>query len=106
MDPRWRGDKKQTAKELFGRPLRLALAAWILQRAGEPFYLQEAQDAMRKLGEAASGVADELRRFESHGMLNSLESGRRRYYNEVSSPYWPVFRSAAEALELTSSERA
>jgi hypothetical protein len=86
------------AKQLFGRPLRPLLANWILDLQGESFYLQQAQDAMRAHGQAASGVADALRTFVRHDMLQEVPDQRRVYFTALVSPYWAAFRAIAIAL--------
>ncbi len=103
MEAGWRGENKRAAKELFGRPLRVALAAWIMSRGGRSFYLGEAQQAMGLLGEAGSGVAKELAVFEEHGMLIRFEDGRRVYFTPSDSRYWPAFDGIALACGLLAS---
>jgi hypothetical protein len=104
VDLEWRGDKKQTAKDLFGRPLRVALTAWVLDRGETSFYLQEAQDAMRLVGEAPSGVHKELRLLEMHGMLNSFPVNGRVYFTATTSPLWTAFDAVAQALGIRRSQ--
>jgi hypothetical protein len=99
----WRGAEKQAVKDLFGRPLRVALAAWIIGREGEPFYLQQAQQAMAALGEAPSGVIKELRLLETNGMLSAFPDGRRVYFTPLPSRYWQAFHAIAKACGITTS---
>lgn len=97
---KWSARRRETAKKLFGRALRVGLAGWIAERSGEPFYLQEAQDAMRThLGEAASGVGQELELFCRFGMLTRHPDGRRVYFvANVKSELWEPLIGAARAL--------
>lgn len=105
MDPeRWRAVVAPEVKSLFGRPLRVLLATWFLSRDMAPTYLQEAQREMLLFGEAASGVAIELRLLVSKGMLNEFEDGRRVYFTPTSSPLWPVYRAIREAHQLWPSD--
>lgn len=97
MEAGWRGADKQVVKDLFGRPLRVALASWIISRAGDPFYVQQAQQAMLAVGEASSGVTKELRVFEAHGLLLAVQDGRRIYFTPIASPFWPAFEGIADA---------
>lgn len=97
----WSARRREAAKKLFGRALRVGLAGWVAERSGEPFYLQEAQDAMRThLGEAASGVGQELELFCRFGMLTRHPDGRRVYFvaNKNSELWEPLF-CAARALD-------
>lgn len=96
----WSARRRAAAKKLFGRALRVGLASWIGERSGEPFYLQEAQDAMRThLDEAASGVAQELELFCQYGMLTRHPDGRRVYFvQNAESELWDPLISAARAL--------
>ena len=86
-------------KALFGRSLRVVLAAWIVQRDVPAFYLQEAQDAMRTFGEAPSGVAQELRKFVKYGLLNESPDLRRVYFTPTDSPLWRAFHAIVAAVE-------
>lgn len=87
-------------KALFGRPLRILLAAWVLGRHGEPFFLQEVQRALSDVGEATSGVAKEVRVFVEHGLLAETRDGRRTYFTPLPSPYWRAFQAIAESCGL------
>lgn len=88
----------EAAKALFCRPLRLRLAVWILDRDRTPFFLQEAQDAMRSWGEAESGTRTEVLNFRDHGMLQEVSDGRRNYYHRLDSPYWEAYLAVWQAL--------
>ena len=94
----WR-KAKSPAKALFGRPLRVALASWIVER-GEDFFLLEAQDAMQSYGEARGNVSDELRNFVSHKLLEEYREGQRVYFRPTESPLWGAFKEIAFALDL------
>ena len=96
----WSARRQVAAKKFFGRALRVGLASWIAERSGEPFYLQEAQDAMRThLGEAASGVGQELELFCQYLMLTRHPDGRRVYFVQIATcDLWEPLISAANAL--------
>jgi hypothetical protein len=101
VDPEhWRATVAPEVKSLFGRPLRVLLAAWFFAREMRPTYLQEAQREMQKYGEAASGVAVELRLFVAKEMLSEFEDGRRVYFTPTPSPLWAAYRQIAEAVGL------
>ena len=64
---------REQLKALFGKPQRVVLAVWIHGRDGEPFFLGEAQDAIKKLGVTDSGVGAELDTFMRYGMLTQFK---------------------------------
>lgn len=92
-------------KGLFGRSLRVLLAAWIHDREGAAFFLQEAQDAMRRFGEAPSGVAQELRKFVKYDMLVETPDLRRVYFSPTESPLWRAFDAIAQAVDEVEAAR-
>jgi len=94
------------AKGLFGRPTRVLLAAWILGRSGEPFYLLEAQVALSQYGESGSAVASELVLFAQHGLVARTSVGRRVYFTPLVSPFWAAFDAISTALGLTPADVA
>jgi hypothetical protein len=97
---RWSTDQLKATKALYCRPLRLQLAVWILDNEGEPFFLQEAQDAMRSHGEAPSGTRAEVNRFRDFGMLLEFRESTRVYFQIVhASPYWAGFLALAAAVK-------
>lgn len=104
---RWDPAQRRLAKEVFGRPARLLLAAWVLERAGEAFHQQEAVSALVALGEAGSAVTQELERFVDWGVLERSEPGRSQrrvlYAADKSHPLWDAFRAGAVALGLRES---
>lgn len=87
------------AKRLFGRPLRIELAAWIHRSRESPFYLLEAQEAMAALGHAASSTRAELGLFVSCRMLVEHAEQKRRYFTPVDSPLWGAFQAITDALK-------
>lgn len=90
---------KALAKSLFGRPLRILLAEWILERGDDTsFVQQEAQDAMRLHGESPSGVAKELMTFVNCRMLERVEVDRNVRYVVRSNPLWSAFERMVESL--------
>jgi len=97
---RWSANQETCAKALFGRPLRVQLAAWILERDKEPFYLSEAQTAMAiAFGSAGSAARDEIRAFAQWGMLSSNRAGARIYYTPEPHDLWDAFGRIAEAID-------
>lgn len=107
MGRRWDESQRRLAKDLFGRALRVGLAGWILDRRGEWFFQQEAQDAMRRdLSESGSGVAKELSVFVEHGMLARHADGRRQYFSVVASPLWEAFAAMVIAVRQTGPPRS
>lgn len=95
MDDRTRA----LVKALFGRPLRLSLARWILGMNGAAFIQQDAQDAMRHDSESPSAVAKELRSLVEWGLLTRADTARRVYYRAAPSPWWEVFEVMVRVLE-------
>ena len=87
------------AKMLFGRPVRIALAAWIRARHGQSFIQTEAQNAMSLLGFAHSATRAELLVFVETEMLQSVPDANRVFFTERESPFWAAFDAIAEALE-------
>jgi hypothetical protein len=96
----WRRGVSRQVKDLFGRPLRVLLATWILTRDDPTFFLQEAQVGMLSFGEAPSGVTTELRVFVAHGLLSEFEDGRRVYFTWKDTKLWSVYRAIGEAYAL------
>ena len=92
-------DAKIVAKALFGRPARLLLAAWITSREGEPFFQQEAMDAMRTYSEAGSAVQTELELFVKYGLLQRTPSETRVYFVVLESPFWAPLLEAGRAVD-------
>lgn len=95
----WRAEASRQVKGLFGRPVRVLLAIWILQNE-QPFFLQEAQTALLPFGEAPSAVAKELRVLVEHGMLSEMPDGRRVYFTPITSPLWDGFLAIGTAVNL------
>ena len=104
MEP-WTAEQKALAKSLFGRPVRVLVAAWILDRCGEPFFQQEACLAIAAThGESLSAAAQELERFSSLGLLKRLEPGgsERKVWYHVNKEHlaWPLLEEAAYCFGL------
>ena len=97
-------EQRRLIKALFGGPSRLLLAAWILERQGEAFYLGEAQDVLRLVGVAGSAVQGDLKRFVTHGMLLETGVAHRNYYLQTASPLWPAYQALADALGLVDTQ--
>lgn len=82
---------------LFGRTLRLRVAAWVLSHDEESFFQSEAASGV---GYTASGVAEELARLADLGMVDRMErlpGGNRQYYTKLRSPLWNVIQAAVAA---------
>lgn len=91
-------------KDLFGKPQRIVLAAWILERDGEPFFLAEAAQGVRGLV-GDSNLTYELDRFVAHLMLRRHPDGRRNYYTLLEHDLWKAFRDISLATGLDSELR-
>lgn len=91
-------------KRVFGRPLRLLTAVWILDH--ERFYQGEATDGVRELSGPAGpkvdqpAVTQELDRFVDLRLIDrkDKEDGQRRqYYERLDTPLWSVFVAARDS---------
>jgi hypothetical protein len=58
----------------------------------------------RAPGHGAGGVADELRKFKTYGMLAETPDGRRVYFTPTSSPLWSAFRAIVASVEEVHAE--
>lgn len=100
----WDDERKEVARQVFGRPARVLLAAWILEREGEAFFQTEAKLALATMGEAQSAAAQELERFVEWGLVERSEPppGERRvwYAQNKQSDLWRIFEGACDALGL------
>jgi hypothetical protein len=96
----WTETRRTVAKQLFGRPVRVALAQWVLERDFEPFFLLEAQRSLdAAVGGSGSAVGHEVNLMCSMGMLDRVPDGRRVYFvARVDSPFWPAFAAIGAAL--------
>lgn len=87
-------------EKLFGRGLRLRVAAWVVG-ASRSFYQAEAADGVRY---SASAVAQELERLVELGMLirhDKPGGDRRQYYSRTDSSLWRVITTALEMVDPT-----
>lgn len=87
-------------KRLFGRPIRVFLAQWILRREAQSFYLAEAQLALQIQGFAPSATATELRVLVASDMLLEVPDGNRVYFAMQDSTLWTAFEAIAAAVGL------
>ncbi|CAH0137567.1 hypothetical protein [Microbacterium sp. Bi128] len=94
-------EKSELIKRLFGRPVRIYLTLWILEREYQPFYLLEAQTALQTSGHAMSAVRAEVHTLLDCGLLAETPDGNRRYYTPIRSPWWGVFEHIGTALTLS-----
>ncbi|MDQ1745905.1 MAG: hypothetical protein QOD07_168 [Frankiaceae bacterium] len=99
----WR-EAKDAIKHLFGRPLRVLLAAWLADFGDDPVYLQQVQAALLPFGEAPSGVSNELREFVRQEMLHEIHDGRRVYFVRRESPLWAAYGAIVAAYGLLGSD--
>jgi len=84
---------------LFGRSLRLAVAAWIRTNESEMFFQAE---VAKGVDYAQSGVSQELDRLGALGMLQKVPRSpgdRRQYYLRTSSPLWSIIDAALEVVD-------
>jgi hypothetical protein len=102
---RWDSETRLVVKELFGRPTRVNLAAWIAVRVEPTFYLLEAQTALGMSAEAASAVSHELSRLVRLGMLSRTQVDRRVYFARRENPMWSAFQEIAKAADQLSSRQ-
>lgn len=99
VDPRTWRHRKDEAKELFGKPARLLVAAWALEH-GEAFYLQEVQDALKVFGEAPSATRTALLTLEDLAMVSRFPDGRRVYFSVMGHPHWSIYLAMAKSFDL------
>lgn len=96
----WTPSQTGLAKALFGRPLRLQVAEWIMAADWREFYLSEIQADMSTRHRAApSGVRAELLTMRDHGLLVTSNRDRRLYFTPIESKVWDAFRAAIEAVK-------
>jgi DNA-binding MarR family transcriptional regulator len=85
---------------LFGRALRLRVAAWILSEAEESFFQGQVAAGVNY---TASAVADELERLVELRMIvrhDKLAGDRRLYYSKTASPLWDIIGHAIRTETL------
>jgi hypothetical protein len=89
-------DAAQLSDVLFGRPCRLPLAMWILEREKPRFFQSEPP---RGVG-VPTAIRQELSRLVIIGMLEEERpSGENRvYYIRTNSELWKIIRTAIEVL--------
>lgn len=97
--------RRALLKDLFGKPQRVVLAVWILDRRGDPFYLAEAADGIRPLV-SDSNLTYELAALVEHGLLQMHQDGRRNYYTVLPHGLWAGFREIGKATGLQSELRS
>ncbi len=100
VDRRAMDENTELIKRLFGRPARVYLALWIIQREHQPFYLLEAQTALQSSGHAMSATRTEVHTLLDCGLLTETPDGNRRYYTPIRSAWWGVFEHIGVALSL------
>jgi len=91
-------------KTLFGKPSRILLAGWILDRQGKPFFASEAQRAMSLVNIVPSSIAKDLKDFVDCGMLIRVPEPGRIYFSTTPSALWRCFETlAATCLDVAAS---
>ena len=87
----------EVGRLLFGRPCRLKLALWILDRPQRRFYQSEPPSEVIP----QSAVGAELSRLASLGMLtvSGGKERRRIYYHRTDSSLWSIIEAARRSLE-------
>jgi hypothetical protein len=90
-------DVDELGKLLFGRPCRLSLALWILDRDKPRFFQSEPPRDVILAGE----LGKELGRLVRLGMLEEErpDGERRVYYTRTDSALWKIIRAAAESVD-------
>ena len=88
-------DAEQVSRDLFGRPCRLPLALWILNRDERFFQSEPPRDVGTK-----TAVRQELSRLAAVGMIMELpiDGKNRVYYEKTRSPLWAIIQAAANVL--------
>lgn len=97
-------DIELLSDRLFGRKLRLVLAAWIYDLPDGTFYQQQAAS---ETGIPQSNVRDELNaRLVPLGMVQEVPKtagDRRQYYARTKSPLWQIVEAATRAAQSAAS---
>lgn len=88
-------DLDRVSRDLFGRPCRLPLALWILDRDKRFFQSEPPREVASQ-----TAVRQELDRFVSMGLLAKYQpDGENRiYYDMTDSPWWDVVRAARDVV--------
>jgi hypothetical protein len=87
---------------LFGRPIRLHVARWILRRRGRTFFESElTHDLPLRFG---SNCRDVLHDLVELGMLRyfpkgTVEGRNRVYYEQLPHPLWACLRLAVKSAQ-------
>jgi hypothetical protein len=102
----WTSENSELVKAFFGKPGRVLVAAWILDRRGEAFYQQEATDGLRMVGESASATQKVLEQFAYFELLSTTFAGRRRYYSQLDHSLWQAYESLGASLGLLTTAEA
>lgn len=102
----WDARQLDVAKALFGTPVRLQLAEWILSRDkhGDAFIQSEAIDGVRSVSRSASSVPNALEAFVSSGMLDRSDLHGRAYYSPKPTALWNAFREALRGIGRSAPE--
>jgi len=84
---------------LFGRGLRLAVAAWIRNSESELFFQSEVAKGVEYV---QSAVSQELNRLIALGMVQKVprsRGDRRQYYLRTNSQLWNIIDAALEVID-------
>lgn len=87
---------------LFGRGIRLPLAAWVLETANSgPFYQQQAADG---IGAKAQYLRPELQHLCDLGMIEQQDKApgqiRQMYTVDAEHPLWAIITTAVDSVAL------
>lgn len=88
-------------KQLFGRPLRLRVLIWVMNRS-DPFCKSEASKGVGY--SSTTAVIAELSRLEALGMIEAVKpvvTSRRHDYKKVDHPFWDPVRAIATSAIVT-----
>lgn len=101
----WDAEQRALAKAMLGRPVRVLLAAWVLERGSIPFLQNDAAVDLAARGEAYSAVVQELKKFAAWGLLEMSPSpsgsqGPVLYSLNKEQPLWAVFQEARHVFGL------
>ena len=103
----WDAEQLDVSKALFGTPVRLQLAEWILTRDEheDAFIQSEAIKGVRSVSRSASSVPKALEVFVEAGMLDRSDLHGRAYYTPRPTPLWVAFLEGLRGIGRSVPER-
>lgn len=92
----------------FGRPLRLYVAAWILEQGSRAFYQKELLLALHAHGTASLGILNNLIELRMVERLPKdwVPGHKRVYYRRLDHPLWDAVLLAAQPAAKASAKPA